>query len=84
MRIEGAGVADHLKIVFTHVLESDWEKEYVFVVNMSKRDYEVVQCRPRLPEGVIQEAVGRLNETRNFGGFLKEMRMGFVELGKVA
>ena len=82
MRIEGAGVADHLKILFTHVDERDWEREFSFVVNMEKRDYQVVWCRPGLDQSVVTKAVERLNETRNFGGFLKEMRIGFMEYVK--
>ena len=80
MRLEGAGVADHLRIVFTHILESDWENEYLFIVNMTTRDYEVVQCRPKLKDEVVRRAVRRLNETRNFAGFLKDMRVGFKAL----
>jgi len=38
MRIDGAGVADHLKITFTHLSEPDVESW--FVVSMAKRDYE--------------------------------------------
>ena len=38
MRIDGAGVADHLKITFTHLSEPDVESW--FVVSMVKRDYE--------------------------------------------
>lgn len=40
MRIEGVGVADHLKIVYTHIIDSDWTKEFFFVVSMVTRDYE--------------------------------------------
>lgn len=40
MRIEGAGVTDHLKFVFTHIIDSDWTKEFSFIVNMVTRDYE--------------------------------------------
>lgn len=82
MRIEGAGVTDHLKIVFTHIHERDWDKEFVFVISLEKRDYSVVLCKPKLPQEYIDRTVQRLNESRGFGGFLKDMRIGFVELAK--
>ncbi|KAI5784574.1 hypothetical protein EDC01DRAFT_662528 [Geopyxis carbonaria] len=40
MRIDGAGTADHLKIVYTHILDNDWNREFYFVVSMMHRDYE--------------------------------------------
>lgn len=40
MRIEGAGVLDHLKIVYTHMVDSDWTKEFYFIINMMTREYE--------------------------------------------
>ncbi|KAI5857124.1 chromosome segregation protein Spc25-domain-containing protein [Tricharina praecox] len=75
MRIDGAGVADHLKITFTHLSEPDVESW--FVVSMVKRDYEVVQCRPRLDMEDVGRVADKLNETREFAGFLKDMRKLF-------
>lgn len=80
MRIEGAGVADHLKIVYTHLLDSDWSKEFSFVVNMVTRDYEVVQCQPNIGKEGLINVVDKLNETRDFSTFLKEMRQLFKEV----
>lgn len=40
MRIEGAGVPDHLKIIYTHIIDSDWTKQFHFIINMVTRDYE--------------------------------------------
>lgn len=40
MRIEGAGVPDHLKIIYTHIIDSDWMKQFHFIINMVTRDYE--------------------------------------------
>ena len=40
MRIAGTSVADHLKIIFTHLCEKDWDTEYWFIVNLSSREYE--------------------------------------------
>lgn len=45
MRIEGAGIADHLKITYTHLVDADWSKEFWFVVSMMSRDYEGIYAR---------------------------------------
>ncbi|PWW78748.1 hypothetical protein C7212DRAFT_309213 [Tuber magnatum] len=79
MRIEGAGVTDHLKIVYTHIVDSDWSKEFSFIINMVTRDYEVIQCRPKLDSASVGKWVDRLNETRDLTCFLKEMRQLFKE-----
>jgi kinetochore protein Spc25, fungi type len=99
MRIEGAGVTDRLKIVYTHIIDSDWTKEFSFIINMVTRDYEgkccifsllllytagthsllVIQCRPSLDREVVGRSVDKLNETRDFVLFLKEMRQLFKE-----
>ncbi|KAK5165017.1 kinetochore-associated Ndc80 complex subunit spc25 [Oleoguttula sp. CCFEE 6159] len=74
LRIEGAGVDDQLKFVFTHIDDKDWEKECWFELGMGSRDYEVLQTRPKLERDGIEECLDRLNETRELGGFLKAMR----------
>ncbi|RPB14475.1 hypothetical protein P167DRAFT_603934 [Morchella conica CCBAS932] len=79
MRIEGAGVTDHLKFVFTHIIDSDWTKEFSFIVNMVTRDYEVIQCRPKVDKTKIDDVVDKLNESRDFSLFLKGMRQLFKE-----
>lgn len=79
LRIEGAGQEDRLKFVFSHVTEKDWEKECWFELGMGSRDYEVLRCRPKLEKGRVEGAVERLNERRELGGFLKEMRVLFAE-----
>ncbi|CAZ79241.1 unnamed protein product [Tuber melanosporum] len=79
MRIEGAGVTDHLRIVYTHIVDSDWSKEFSFIINMVTRDYEVIQCRPKLDSALVGKWVDRLNETRDLTCFLKEMRQLFKE-----
>lgn len=40
MRIDGAGVADHLKITFTHLVERDCAREFWVVIGMMSKDYE--------------------------------------------
>lgn len=79
MRIEGAGVTDHLKFVYTHVVDSDWTKEFSFIVNMVTRDYEVILCRPKLDKSKVDDVVDKLNESRDFSLFLKGMRQLFKE-----
>lgn len=78
MRIEGAGVADRLKFVFTHVDEKEWEKEAWFELDTEKRDYRVVSVRPKLEIEEVERCVERLNEGRDLGPFLKGMRELFT------
>lgn len=82
MRIESAGVPDHLRIVFTHIVENDWDREFRFVVALGPRDYQVLQCRPKVPDEVLDRVVGRLNESRNLTKFWKDMRDSFKEVAK--
>ncbi len=78
LRIEGAGVEDRLNFVYTHVDERDWEREAWFELGMGSREYEVLRCQPKLEPAVVQPVVERLNESRNIGVFLKEMRELFA------
>lgn len=79
MRIESAGVPDHLRVVFSHVVENDWNREFRFVVALGSRDYQVLQCRPKIPDEVLNKVVNRLNESRNITRFWKDMRDAFKE-----
>lgn len=74
MRIEGAGMADRLKFVFTHVDEKNWEREAWFELDMEKRDYRVVNIKPKVETEEVERCVERLNESRDLGPFLKGMR----------
>ena len=74
LRIEGAGMADRLKFVFTHVDERDWEREAWFELDTEKRDYRVVSVRPKVESEDVERCVERLNENRELGIFLKGMR----------
>ncbi|EAS31715.3 uncharacterized protein CIMG_07194 [Coccidioides immitis RS] len=78
LRIEGAGRDDRLKIVYTHLLEKDWEREAWFELGTASRDYEVFHCRPKLERTVIERELDIVNEDRDFGAFLKRMRKLFV------
>lgn len=78
LRIEGAGQEDRLKIVYSHLVEKDWDKEAWFELDTGSQNYEIVHCRPRLDRGVIERELGILNDNRDFGAFLKRMRKKFV------
>ncbi|KAI9882388.1 MAG: Ribose-phosphate pyrophosphokinase [Watsoniomyces obsoletus] len=82
LRIEGAGVEDRLMFVYTHVDERDWEREAWFELGMGSREYEVLRCHPKLESAGTQPVVERLNESRNIGVFLKEMRSLFAGVMK--
>lgn len=74
MRIEGAGMDDRLKFLFTHVDEKNWEREACFELDMQKRDYRVMNVKPRIEADEVERCVERLNEGRDLGSFLKSMR----------
>ncbi|KAL1957897.1 hypothetical protein VTO42DRAFT_5462 [Malbranchea cinnamomea] len=78
LRIEGAGREDRLKIVYTHLLEKDWEREAWFELGTATGDYEVFHCRPKLDRSAIEHELQIVNEDRDFGAFLKRMRKLFV------
>ncbi|EEP80870.1 conserved hypothetical protein [Uncinocarpus reesii 1704] len=78
LRIEGAGRDDRLKIVYSHLLEKDWEKEAWFELGTASRDYEVFHCRPKLDRAAIEQELDIVNEDRDFGAFIKRMRKLFV------
>lgn len=79
LRIEGAGMEDRLKLVFTHVDANDWEKEAWFELGMGKREYEVLTYRPKMEREGVERVLERLNESRELAVFLKGMRELFVE-----
>ncbi|EMR09120.1 hypothetical protein PNEG_02463 [Pneumocystis murina B123] len=74
MKIKGVK-DDFLKIIFTHIDENDWMKEFYFIINLSKREYEVTECSPAL--ATVHEIVSKLNSSRDFFEFLKNMRKAF-------
>ncbi|KFZ10077.1 hypothetical protein V501_05347 [Pseudogymnoascus sp. VKM F-4519 (FW-2642)] len=82
LRIEGAGMSDRLKFVFTCVDERDWEREAWFELCTERRDYEVGGCFPVVDRERVEGVVERLNENRELGGLLKGMRELFVEAMK--
>jgi kinetochore protein Spc25 len=78
MRIEGLGIDDRIKFVFTHVDERDWNRQCSFDLNMETRDYRVVAVEPALDDETVDAVVDRLNETRDLASFLKAMRALFA------
>lgn len=82
MRIEGAGDADKLKFLFTHVDERNWDKECSFELDMGRRDYEIIATEPRLEDEAVDAVLERLNETRELASFLKGMRCLFADVLK--
>lgn len=82
MRIEGAGMEDRLKFVYTHVDEKNWEREAWFELSTGTRDYDVRHCRPKLEREKVERVLERVNETRELAVLLKGMRELFVEAMK--
>ncbi|KAI5308204.1 kinetochore-associated Ndc80 complex subunit spc25 [Ascosphaera atra] len=82
LHIESAGKEDHVKIVFTHLVDRDWDSEAWFELSTEGGEYGVVQCRPKLPRSAIDKEVEKVNEERDFGAFLKRMRRLFVRAMK--
>lgn len=79
MRIEGAGREDRLKVVYSHILERDWEKEAWFELGTASRDYEIYHTKPKLDRAAVERELDAVNEDRDFGALLKRMRRLFVE-----
>ncbi|KAI8832194.1 chromosome segregation protein Spc25-domain-containing protein [Chytridium lagenaria] len=64
-----------LRFSFTLINSKDWDEEYFFIVDVSNEIYKVVKCQPEIKE--LDELVGKLNRTRDFYTFLKEVRKAF-------
>lgn len=65
-----------MKFVFTHVDGHHWSREHAVVVNVSHKEYQVTECQPELPSMPLM--VIKLNGTRDFFGFLKQVRAAFA------
>ena len=79
MRIEGAGQVDRLRFVFCNLDEKDWARESWFELDTERRDYAVVDCRPKIEGMQIEECVEVLNSSRDLGQFLRRMRLVFKD-----
>jgi kinetochore protein Spc25 len=82
LRIEGAGRNDRLKFVFTHIDEKDWTREAWFELNTERRDYDILEHRPKLEPERVEKVVEKLNEARDLVVLLKGMRELFLEAMK--
>jgi kinetochore protein Spc25 len=82
MSVEGAGIDDHLKVVFTHIDERDYNREAFFELDFSKRDYEIPYCKPKLEREQIERVLDKTNESRDLRHMFKGMRELFVEAMK--
>ncbi len=82
MKIEGAGLEDRLKFVFTHVCEKDWEREAWFELDTSDREYKVLKTWPKVEREEVDASLEKLNEGRELGPFFKAMRDIFVRAYK--
>jgi len=82
VRIEGAGTSDHIRFVFTHIDERDYTREAWFGLDMSRREYSILQCRPKLEQDQIERVLDKMNERRDLAPLLKGMRELFVEAMK--
>lgn len=79
LTIDGAGQNDRLKFIFTHIDDRDWTREAWFELDTSRREYEILYCKPKLEKEQIERIVEKLNETRDLRTLLKGMRDLFVE-----
>ncbi|KAI9737752.1 MAG: kinetochore-associated Ndc80 complex subunit spc25 [Cirrosporium novae-zelandiae] len=79
MRIEGAGMDGRIKFVFDKLVQGKEDQEGWVELDLDKRDYEIVYCRPKLDKEELNRVLDRLNETRALAGFLKDMRGLFVK-----
>ena len=79
MRIEGAGKVDRLKFVFVNLDERDWAREAWFELDTEKREYAVVDNRPKVEGSDIEDCVETLNSSRDLGVFLRRMRQVLKE-----
>ncbi|KAK6583309.1 hypothetical protein PZA11_004385 [Diplocarpon coronariae] len=82
LTLDGAGLNDRLKFIFTHIDDRDWTREAWFELDTGKREYEIPYCKPKLEREQLERVLDKLNETRDLRGLLKGMRELFVEAVK--
>ncbi|KAL9639748.1 MAG: hypothetical protein Q9164_000719 [Protoblastenia rupestris] len=78
LRIEGAGKIDRLQFVFCNLDEKDWGREAWFELDTERREYAVVDFRPKVEIEGVEECVEGLNSSRDLGQFLRKMRGVFA------
>lgn len=82
LTVDGAGLDDRLKFIFTHIDGRDWTREAWFELDTSKREYEVPYCKPKLEKEQVERVMDKFNEGRNMQILLKGMRDLFKEAMK--
>ncbi|KAL9129086.1 MAG: hypothetical protein Q9217_002358 [Psora testacea] len=78
LRIEGVGKIDRLRFVFYNLDEREWSKEAWFELDTERREYAVVDFRPKVEREEIEQCVDGLNSSRDLGQFLRKMRGVFA------
>jgi kinetochore protein Spc25 len=82
LTVEGAGLDDRLKFIYTHIDDRDWNREAWFELDTSKREYEISYCKPKLEKEQVERVIERFNEGRNMQILLKGMRDLFKDAMK--
>ncbi|KAL9104672.1 MAG: hypothetical protein Q9163_000415 [Psora crenata] len=78
LRIQGGGKVDRLRFVFCNLNERDWSREAWFELDTERREYAVVDSRPKMDREVVERCVEGLNSSRDLGQFLRKMRGAFA------
>ncbi|PNS19748.1 Kinetochore protein spc25 [Sphaceloma murrayae] len=78
LRIEGAGVDERVRFLFSCVDERDLTREIGFVLDMGGREWRVDEAA-NLEEGEVEGVVERLNDSGDLRLFLKDMRILLVQ-----
>ena len=76
MRIEGVK-DDRLRFVFVNLDERNWAREAWFDLDMEKRQYAIIEYRPKIEDSMVDSCLDGLNASRDLGKFLKGMRAIF-------
>ncbi|KAJ2147474.1 kinetochore-associated Ndc80 complex subunit spc25 [Coemansia sp. RSA 678] len=71
------GQKDVLTFVFTFISLSEPSRPFTISIDLSQREYAVTKCVPAIAD--LQTHVDWLNMSRDFFGFLKRIRRGFVD-----
>mmetsp|Transcript_19704 Transcript_19704/g.41195 ORF Transcript_19704/g.41195 Transcript_19704/m.41195 type:complete len:241 (-) Transcript_19704:52-774(-) len=69
-----------LRLVFTSLDPNDHSRAFAFTVNVNEsEEYEIQECMPKLDDLVLSEMVNNVNQTNDFGGFVRGVRNAFKE-----
>ncbi|EPY53611.1 kinetochore protein Spc25 [Schizosaccharomyces cryophilus OY26] len=79
LRMEGVH-EEVIRFVFTNIDEKDWNKPFSFQINLAQIDYKVTHCRPPVPN--LDDLVNKLNQSRDFYQFLRDIRKSFSNYHK--